>query len=533
MNFALNSSSTDSGFSSWLKSTYGGVESNLLSVELNGGANAASISLANDICSINSDTTTLHNESGIFSIGSFGETCSFCDINAIQLSLSSGPAINEISTDTRFSTTPVDTAIVTEHALRTYLENLTSDFEFVVGVGTYYPSIKDATDAVVLISSYLNENQRALIRVLPGIYAEAVLLPRYCDLIGVGGCMGHFNAVPSVTISSASESTLTIDNQDGPTVNKIQNVYIYCTVINDDGIGRPAVTSSNFTNAVDVIFEDCLLDRVNGNDNKDDSVLHLVPTEGHSCTVRNSDIRFSSVRNALGAYSPVSAIVHGTGKWYFYSSRFFCVVTPTYPPAAQITACIANDLTYKESYVISIGNKYYMYNSTNSAIAMYIRTTGNLKSINDDCTIATGGPVSTCIYGKEGTAYIIGMQGHGGADDLSSSLIWTVSADIKIYTTGCSFSGTTVKPVFIEGGETAGNVSELNTGSIWLYNEGSGPLSSSEAITKLYTQQTVAEGSSTLGLYTEQPVEVGSATCTEKIKILVNGTEYWLGLEPV
>jgi len=523
----LQYGAVQSGFYEWIRNTYGGVipDFEIQGSQLTGGTGNGRIRVASGLCHIDATTTTFHNELGNLTYASFNnDGADFISPLTITggLTLNSGPTINEISTDGTFLDNS-DTAIPTQLAVKTYINSFGLDIvhELQVGTGCKYNTISDAVTVAAALG--LSATQKAVIKVYSGTYNENVVLPAYCDLIGAGG---HPTAV---TITANGDNVpMTIDNSAGVTVNAIKNVSIYSGVSNNDAIARPTLTQSSFVNPLSLTLQDCIIERENACDSKHDEAVVLAPIAWpNSISMSYCYVSSTNITDTAGVNQAVGSLLHGTGIWNISNCRF--VATGT---SSEHMACILNDDTYPETEILSIGNQFVTENAGGLATAIFSKYDGDNKfvSISDIADVtATGGFNTSCFYGVLGTSTITNMIGKLTGTGVNKGICLEAGATTK--SANCLFDGATL--LFDGTFPTGGVATDSDNGAMWISNTASPPTENTTGIIKIYAQDSPTDLKSTLGLYTEQSVDVGAPTFSNKLKVVINGTEYWLGLDAV
>ncbi len=83
---------------------------------------------------------------------------------------------------------------------------------------------------------------------------------------------------------------------------------------------------------------------------------------------------------------------------------------------------------------------------------------------------------------------------------------------------------------FLIGDTTVGTSGD----KVLAIKNGTAPTTAPADTIQLFSVNTAGESTATLGLYLEQAVEaIGTFTPSHKIKVNINGTEYWLQLDAV
>ena len=115
----------------------------------------------------------------------------------------------------------------------------------------------------------------------------------------------------------------------------------------------------------------------------------------------------------------------------------------------------------------------------------------------------------------------------------------TITAAYGVFVKNITF-GTTNYSLYVEGGVTylGGNVGigttifGTNAATVLGIANGTAPTTSPVNMIQIFSVDT-SDVTATLGLRTEQAVEAGAPTFSNKLKVLINGTEYWIGLDAV
>ena len=152
-----------------------------------------------------------------------------------------------------------------------------------------------------------------------------------------------------------------------------------------------------------------------------------------------------------------------------------------------------------------------------------IRVVGNYTLYGLDFVGGTFGVAPIRIYNNTS----INARNFLNTDDISL---------IKLDTSNGIYIGSGAHGIYFNGSNTGINITTFDGTAVGVLSIGNGtaPAAHADNTIQVYSVDS-SDATATLGLYTEQAVEAVGAgfTTSHKLKVLVNGTEYWIALDAV